>query len=76
MAYADWTDETWAKLIAWVRSEAPMPEGADDSTIRAAAWNYMQHGADGGGNKWMLWGTLVAMGVDKINREEREDARL
>ena len=69
MAYRNWTDATWAKLIARVRSEAPLPEGADDDTIRAAAWNYMTRGADGGGNEWGVWGSLVAMCVDKVNRE-------
>ncbi len=68
MAYANWTDNEWDALIRMVRSEAPLPEGFDDSTIRAAAWNYMRAGADGGGNRWGIWGTLVAMCVDKVNR--------
>lgn len=65
MRYADWTDREWSELISLVRSEAPI--GLSDEDIRHAAWGYMHNGADGGGNRYGLEGTVVALCVDKVN---------
>jgi hypothetical protein len=67
MSYATWTDADWERLLKRVRSTAPTPLSAGE--IRQAAYNYMHGGADGGGNKWGLIGTHIAMCVDEIESE-------
>jgi hypothetical protein len=62
--YAEWTDREWNELIARCRAEGV---GLNEKEIRDAAWGYMHHGADGGGNKYGVRGTVVALNVDKIS---------
>lgn len=64
MAYSDWTDREWQTLLMLVRE---VPVQLSDEEIRKAAWSYMQHGADGGGNKLGIVGTHIAMCVDRVN---------
>lgn len=68
MSYASWTDRDWNRLTDLCRQDglALKPEG-----IRAIAWRHMKHGADGGGNKDGLVGTVVALNVDKVQEERR-----
>ncbi len=70
MAYSDWTDREWDRLIDLVHQAAPT--GLSDAEIREAAWGYMQKGPDGGGNRFGVTGTMVAVYVDKVNRELHE----
>jgi hypothetical protein len=63
MKYSDWTDEEWNQLIKAARRE---PIKLTDAQIREAAWGYMHSGADDGGNRFGLEGTIVALCVDAI----------
>lgn len=61
--YAQWTDEHWQQLVKMARLEGV---SLTKEQIREAAWGYMHSGADGGGNRFGLQGTVVALCVDRV----------
>lgn len=63
MKYSDWTDQEWERLLKMVRRDGVRLK---EKEIREAAWSYMHAGADGGGNRFGLEGTIVALCVDAI----------
>jgi hypothetical protein len=69
MSYASWTDKEWERLTTLCRQDG-ITLKAD--AIREAAWRYMQKGADGGGNRHGIVGTVIALNVDKVQEERRE----
>jgi hypothetical protein len=64
MRHSEWTDREWEHLIQLVRRTAPV--SLSNEEIREAAWSYMHVGADGGGNRFGIEGTVVTLCVDKI----------
>lgn len=53
----------WLDLIALCREDGiELPE----SEIRAAAVDYLERGPDGGGNRWGVAGTLIALHTDQL----------
>lgn len=66
MSYASWTDKDWNNLVKLCRLDGI---NLPDEEIREIAWDYMRLGADGGGNRWGVKGTMVALNVDKVQKE-------
>jgi hypothetical protein len=66
MGYSTWRDEDWAELLSMCRRDGI---SLNEDEIREAAFGYMHLGSDGGGNRWGLLGTAVALNVDKLQRE-------
>lgn len=66
MRYSNWTDKNWQSLISRCRADGVT---LTDEEIREAAFGYMTHGADGGGNRYGILGTVVALNVDKVGAD-------
>lgn len=65
MAWSDWTDEEWKTLYAMCREDGiEMPE----SEIREAAENFMRVGSEGGGNRWGIIGTVIALNTERVEK--------
>lgn len=66
MRYSDWTDAEWRELIRRCHADGVT---LSDSEIREAAFGYMKNGSDGGGNRFGIVGTVVALNVDKVGAD-------
>lgn len=66
MSYASWTDKDWRRLAELCRKDGIV---MSDDAIREAAWGYMHKGADGGGNRHGVVGTVIALNVDRVQEE-------
>lgn len=68
MIWRWWEPKHWDRLAELCRQDGL---ALTDKELRDAAEGYMERGADGGGNRFGIVGTVVALNVDRVTKEAR-----